>query len=197
MQYDGSRTFNKPYRQPPFIKTQQRQPDMYQRQHLPENEINMNLVNEFFNKVQEGELSKIKEFVITNNFSCSVLNNLGESALHATINNSSILPYAKYEISKFLIEKGAPVMSYNQANDTPLHLAAKLQEYDIIKLLLDNGANINAQNNQNMTALHYAIQGVSTECKKDDEKIKDIINVKSEDRVEDNITKISNIIINY
>lgn len=149
----------------PVFPTQRQQQQRVEKYHYPNIPIDQALLLNFFNTVQEGNLTLIREFITNNNFLCNALNpNTGESAIHNIIKNEALTDDEKYEIIKFLINRGAGIMTYDLSNITPLHLSVKYNDYNISKLLIKNGANVNAQDNQGLTPLHYALQGNITEC---------------------------------
>lgn len=152
---------SKPYapRSTTFFKPQ------YTRFHYPDRKVEENIIDKLFLQVEEGNIEEIKKFILNERVSLNVKNNKGESVLHGIIRNEMIPESKKTEIVKFLIMNGAPTVSYDKMNITPLHLASKFQLKEIAELLLNNGADPNARDNQNMTPVHYAVQGVFDNCK--------------------------------
>lgn len=135
------------------------------RNYYPERTINSALTHELFLKISESDLSKLKDFIITNNITLYVKDENKNSVLHYAIKNVNLTKNEKLELINFLIERGAPIVSYNNENITPLHLAAKYQLEEVINILISKGADPNVYDNQMMTPLHYAVQGHNIECK--------------------------------
>lgn len=132
--------------------------------YYPEKYINQSIIQELFLKIIEGDISMIKNFILSNNITLNVKDEKGNSVLHQALRNTNLTKGEKLELVNFLLDHGAPIVSYNDENITPLHLAVKNQLYDIITIFLDKGADPNVVDNQFMTPLHYAVQGKSVEC---------------------------------
>ncbi|MFD1771019.1 ankyrin repeat domain-containing protein [Sphingobacterium suaedae] len=62
------------------------------------------------------------------------------------------------QISKMLVEAGAEVNVVQNAQITPLHIAAQQGNIDMIILLLENGANIALKTDQGLTASDLALE---------------------------------------
>lgn len=135
------------------------------RNYYPERIVNPALIQELFLRISEGDLFRLKDFILTNDVTLYLKDEHGNSVLHQVIKNRNFTKSEKLEIINFLIDRGAPIMAYNDENITPLHLAAKYQLEDVIDLLIQRGADPNATDNQFMTPLHYAVQGYNTDCK--------------------------------
>jgi ankyrin repeat protein len=161
----------------------------------PRNEI----VQKFFAICEEGDLASIKKYLIDNNITATVRNDIGESALHGIVKNPNILKHDKLNIIKYLVSKGAPIDSYDNNNITPLHIASKYQLNEIVDYLLEHMANPNALDSQNMTPLHYAVQGEAVTCETPKtKKIQPLIpkDVIVKDKVPtDNMQNITNSVI--
>ncbi len=136
-----------------------------QKNYVPERMLNQSSIQELFLKIAEGDLFKIKDYILVNNMTLDVRDENNNSVIHNVIKNSNLTKNEKIEMVNFLIDRGAPVMTYNNENVTPLHLASKYQIEEIINILLEKGADPNVIDSQYMTPLHYAIQGYNTECK--------------------------------
>ena len=134
------------------------------RNYYPEKNINPALTQELFLRISEGDISRLKDFILTNNITLYVKDDHGNSVLHHVIKNKNFTKSEKIELLNFLIDRGAPIMAFNDENVTSLHLAAKYQVEDIIDILIEKGADPNAIDNQFMTPLHYAVQGYNTDC---------------------------------
>lgn len=132
---------------------------------IPQKNPDEGLIQTLFINAEEGNIFKLKEFIISNNMTLYAKNEKGESVLHGVIRSTTLTPTDKLDVIKFLISRGAPVMAFDNQNITPLHLACKYQLADVVDLLLEKGADINVQDNQQMTPLHYLVQGYTTECK--------------------------------
>ncbi|KAF8334519.1 hypothetical protein F5887DRAFT_1285897 [Amanita rubescens] len=61
------------------------------------------------------------------------------------------------QILRILLERGADIESRDDANETPLHIAAKNANAFAVKLLLQRGASIIARNDHYDTPIHLAI----------------------------------------
>jgi ankyrin repeat protein len=133
---------------------------------LPEMQVNKEVIKKLFQIVEEGDVGKIKEYMLNSNISLSVRNDeTGESLLHGVIQSSSLTDEEKYNLCNFLIEHNALVDVPDNHGLRPLHLAAKYQNNKIIDLLLRSHANANSLDSQMMSPLHHAVQGRSAECK--------------------------------
>lgn len=132
--------------------------------YYPEKQINQNIAQELFLKITEGDISAIQNFILSNNVVLNVKDERGNSVIHQAIKNTNLNKNEKLELVKFLLDRGAPTMAYNDENVTPLHLAVKMQTYEIVNLLLEKNADPNAKDSQYMTPLHYAVQGKSIDC---------------------------------
>lgn len=53
--------------------------------------------------------------------------------------------YGRYNIAKYLIQKGAIIDDQDEYGSTPLHFAAMKGHLNIVKLLIENGADVNKQ----------------------------------------------------
>jgi ankyrin repeat protein len=162
---------------------------------------NPDLVDKLFSVALDGDIFKIKEFIIKNNMSLYAKNEHGESILHGVIKNDAIILSDKIDFIKYLIERGAPVMAYDGLNITPLHLACKYQYPEIIDILIAAGADVNYIDNQNMTPLHYLVQGYAIECKSKKEiKVKDLVTIDKKDSIipaDETIKAINKDLIEY
>jgi len=132
--------------------------------HIEKTNINNENIIKFFSLVDDGNISKITDFLNENNMPISARNDDGESVLHILIKSSNLYEWEKTKLIEFLIARNAPIMSYDKYNVTPLHLACKYQLYDVAKKLINGGADVNAIDNNNMTPLHYLITGKNVEC---------------------------------
>lgn len=62
----------------------------------------------------------------------------------------------RYDVCKFLIEKGADLEAKSSIGRTSLHLSALRGNTEIVELLAKNGADLNSRDSDNYTPLHYA-----------------------------------------
>jgi len=139
----------------------------YNRAHIPERNPDENVTQKIFLLIEEGDIFKLKDFMLTNKATVNARLETGETLLHMVLNSSNLSKGQKYELSKFLIEHGAPVGLSDAMNITPLHIACKLQLVDVINLLLKHGAITNVADNNGMTPLHYQIMSENSTCKTD------------------------------
>ena len=168
------------------------------RTHYPERFINPAIIQELFLRISEGDISRIKDFILTNNITLYVKDDFGNTVLHHVIKNSNFTNSERIELVKFLIDRGAPIVAYNNENITPLHLASKFQYEEIIDILLTKGADPNSTDNQFMIPLHYAIQGYNTDCKSVRKyKIDNLINDQNVQKPNEIILKLNNAIEDY
>ncbi|AAF44378.1 ankyrin repeat family protein [Fowlpox virus] len=81
----------------------------------------------------------------------------GRTSLHLAIKERN------YEAAFVLINNGANVDSFDDVGNTPIFIAASLQDVRFMKLLLDNGADINVRNVFGETPVNMVITGGSKE----------------------------------
>lgn len=144
----------------------------------PSRNINTSLINELFMVISQGDIFRLKNFILQNNVTFdNAIDNMGNSVLHYIIDSDNYTENQKYELINFMIDRNAPIMTYNNYNITPLHLAAKKQYYHIVKLLINKGSDINAVDNQRMTPLHYSVKGEYVDCP--NENVDDIVDIKT------------------
>lgn len=60
------------------------------------------------------------------------------------------------KVAELLLERGADVNAADTLFNTPLHLAALVDNQEVVKLLIERGADVNARNNRGWTPLHIA-----------------------------------------
>lgn len=164
----------------------------YTKMHNIERKPNKDIINKLFLLVEEGNIFKIKEYLLSNNLTTSVRNNLGESLILATIKSNNLTKDNKLELIKYLIERGTPIDLADENNVTPIHIASKLQLKDIVDLLINAGANVNVFDNQGMTPLHYQLMSEDIGCKtKQDVKIGPIVPKINREQLSNNLKDIS------
>ena len=155
--------FSKPYfSKPSFGKTP------FGPAHIPYKKVNIKDVEGLFAKINTGEYNKIMNFISSANITLNVTNENGENPLHIILKNvqSETDEEEIYELTKYLVNHGVSVSTFDKKNITPLHLAAKYQLLSVVQLFLNKGADPNATDNQNMTPLHYTTQGYIVYCVK-------------------------------
>lgn len=136
----------------------------FNKYHLSDRKVDDDLTKKIFLSIEEGDISKIKENFNNNSSSYFVRLDNGEGILHAIIKSSNLSKHDKLNLTKFVIQRGAPIGAFDQQNITPLHLASKLQLTEIIKLLLEKGADTSSLDSQYMNSLHYLVQGNIKPC---------------------------------
>lgn len=133
--------------------------------HIPERKVDEDTVNRFFLLVEDGDIFRVKDYILSNNVTPNIRRDTGETLLHVVLTSANLSKTQKYDMCKFLIEQGTQVGLADSNNVTPLHLAAKLQLADIVELLIQHGALTNAFDNKGMTPLHYEVASESSTCK--------------------------------
>jgi len=157
--------------------------------HLPEKKVNNEGIERLFTIVQDGDYNKIKNFISEQNITFNVKNKDGDTVIHKiiTIPDNVMNEQQKLDLTKFFIQHGVSISTFNNNNITALHLACKYQYKKIVKLLLDNGVEVNVLDNQMMNPLHYLAQGNIVPCKKK-KKIGNLINKNTNNSPLKNLT---------
>ena len=133
-------------------------------------------IDTLFSLMNQMDTQQIKQFYMVNNVPLNVNDINGENLIHKAINNENILKkeFHRLNIIKFLIQNDVNPDKPNKENQTPLHLACKMQYADIVKYLIETGVNVNYQDNYGATPFHYALQG-QIKLLESDKEIKDFI----------------------
>jgi len=118
-------------------------------------------IDTLFSLMNQMDTQQIKQFSIVNNIPLNVNDTNGENLIHKAINIENMLKkeFHRLNIIKFLIQNDVNPDKPNKENQTPLHLACKMQYADIVKYLIETGVNVNYQDNYGSTPFHYALQG--------------------------------------
>lgn len=133
-------------------------------------------IDTLFSLINQMDTQEIKQFSMVNNVPLNVSDTNGENLIHKAINIENILKkeFHRLNIIKFLIQNDVNPDKPNKENQTPLHLACKMQYADIVKYLIETGVNVNYQDNYGSTPFHYALQG-QIKLLESDKEIKDFI----------------------
>jgi len=97
----------------------------------------------------EGDIDIVKLF-LKYNVNINVQNDLGDTALHASIWQDN------EDIFDILIKNGADINIRGMEEGTPLMLTSSFCRTKMFNKLIENGAKINLSDNDGMTALHWA-----------------------------------------
>jgi len=89
--------------------------------------------------VYSNNLSLVRELVEKHRLPLNLQNYDGETALSVAVMNNN------YEISKFLIDRGADLNTSNCRCESPLHQAVVLGNMDITRLLIDGGSYMDSE----------------------------------------------------
>lgn len=153
------------------------------------------LTTELFHLIDEGDSSKIKEFLTIHKIPLNVSNENGDSLIHIVLNKDPkiLSENSKLQMIKFLTENGAPIDMSNKFNITPLHLASMFQYSKIITFLVNLHANLQSVDVNKQAPLHYAVIGNTYQCKSI-KRIKNFIK-KNESKIDDSLDILSDSII--
>lgn len=139
--------------------------DKYDKPHIPEKKINDENTQKLFAIMEEGDIFKITEMMMSTKVTPSVRLETGETLCHIVLKSSNLTKELKLKLCEFLIERNAPIGLTDTYNVSPLHIACKYQLKDIIELLIKHGASTTIKDNNDMTPLHYQIMGEVENCK--------------------------------
>lgn len=196
-----------PMRRPSFERTnkqfnpqfRQSRIPMVNRTIIPERNYDPQIITQLLLKAStENNFIDLKKFIMENGITTNdMLNDEGQSILHLILLNINLTPRQKLEMIRYFRDNSTLLMSFDKLNQTPLHIACKLQLFDIVEEFIKAGHDINCIDSSYKTPLHYAVIGKSTEAPPKEEKLiipknKTKIRIKS-----DNITNILNSIVQY
>ncbi len=165
----------KPYKAGPKPYLPPTKTKFIERYNIPEKKVDESLVLKLFLYVDEGNISKVKQYVQENYLLLNVKNENGESPIHYVIKSTNMINEDKINLVKYLLLRGASAISYDKYNVTPLHLAVKAQIPEIIELLIKYGADVNSLDSNNMNSLHYAVLGKTINCPSEREEEKPLV----------------------
>ena len=176
----------------PQLRQQQPRMPFMNRTIVPSREYDPLIITQLLLKAStENNLLELKKFIMENGITTNdMLNEDGQSILHLILINANLSQRQKLEMVRFLRDNGTLISSFDKLNQTPLHIACKLQLHDIVTELINASHDINAVDSSYKTPLHYAIIGKSTEIPdKVDKKIFPKTKLKIKTDTVPNITK--------
>ncbi len=113
----------------------------------------------------ENNFIELKKFIMENGITTGdMLNDDGQSILHLILLNLNLSERQKLEMIRYFRDNGTLISSFDKLNQTPLHIACKLQLLDIAEELIKAGHDVNSIDSSYKTPLHYVIIGKSTEA---------------------------------
>lgn len=124
--------------------------------------------------------------LLNNNFNYNFRNlQSGENLAFAVVKNvtQEMTEYQRLEIIKRLEEKGTPICSINQYNQTIAHIAGKMGYFDIVKYVAEKSCGIDVVDNYGNAPIHYCVDKLIFDCGKDkffDENNKNQLELKTE-----------------
>ena len=127
----------------------------------PRLSISNEKIDSLFSLINQMDTQQIKQFSMIHNVPLNVSDINGENLIHKVISIENILKkeFHRLNIIKFLVQNDVNPDKPNKENQTPLHLACKMQYADIVKYLITLDVNVNYQDNYGATPFHYALQG--------------------------------------
>ncbi len=160
-----NQTFNPALRAPP-------RPQLFNRTLFPEKIYDPQIIAQLLLKAStENNFIDLKKFIMENGITTNdMLNEEGQSIIHLILLNVNLTPRQKLEMIRYFRDNSTLLMSYDKLNQTPLHIACKLQLVDIVDELIKSGHDINCTDSSYKTPLHYSIIGKSTEAPLREEK---------------------------
>ena len=128
-------------------------------------DIDENKTAKLFIKIQDGNITEIRNAFSEFNATFNVRNKEGQTLIHSLLPNNEISIKDKYNLTEYLLQHGVPPNEPDKNNVTAIHIASGNQLFPIIELLLKYGSEISPRDNQSMTPMHYCIQGKIVDCK--------------------------------
>ena len=131
-----------------------------------DNIVSDEIRDKLFSSLQDGNITKVSQFISKNNTTINFINDDGQNLLHIIIQNN-FADMGQKELAKlinFLIGKGISPIAKDKSGNTPLHYAVKQQNPYLVKLLLLYIKGGNLYNNQGMNPLHFSVQGEFKPC---------------------------------
>uniref|UniRef100_A0A6P6XRZ9 Poly [ADP-ribose] polymerase n=1 Tax=Dermatophagoides pteronyssinus TaxID=6956 RepID=A0A6P6XRZ9_DERPT len=101
---------------------------------------------------KKGELGRLMRLVSAENVNCRDSQGRNSTPLHLAAG------YNNFEVTEFLLDKGADVNAPDKGGLIPLHNAASYGHLDIAALLIKHDTNVNATDRWGFTPLHEAAQ---------------------------------------
>lgn len=131
-----------------------------------DNIVSDEIRDKLFSSLQDGNITKVLQFISRNNTAINFINDEGQNLLHIIIQNN-FANMGQKELAKlvnFLIGKGVSPITKDKSGNTPLHYAVKKQNPYLVKLLLAYASGVKLYNNQGMNPLHFSVQGEFKPC---------------------------------
>ena len=115
-------------------------------------------IGDIYSKFSSSTYNKINE-ILNNNFNFNFRNENGENLAFAIVRNvdGSITEYLRLSVIKRLEDKGTPICSLNQYNQSVCHIASEKGYFEIVKYLSDKNCYINLVDNYGNAPIHYLI----------------------------------------
>ena len=143
--------------------------------HIPSTGYNINQINEFLLRVQNGNPDAILSYLDESGLPADVRDVgsgdprstetvSGDSAFHIILESSMLTPAEKLHLVEQLVARGGDINVMNRRGITPVMIAAKNQMYDMVEFMIIKGANMMATDEYGMSVLHYAIHGKKHDC---------------------------------
>lgn len=160
--FEGPKKINQTFN--PALRAPQR-PQLFNRTLFPEKIYDPQIIAQLLLKAStENNFIDLKKFIMENGITTNdMLNEEGQSIIHLILLNVNLTPRQKLEMIRYFRDNSTLIMSYDKLNQTPLHLACKLQLVEIVEELIKCGHDVNCADSSYKTPLHYSIIGKSTE----------------------------------